>query len=154
MIAGIGEMIFSRNSDDILKTFALSSCVAVIAYSCPEKKAGLIHIALPYSDDDDEIKKRPHYYAESGIPLFINNIYMRFGSSINDISISLYGGAVSLRQDDIFNIGSRNLRAVGSILKNYNLKYHADETGGKLSRTVEINVANGLVRVQSQPINV
>ncbi|MDF2685518.1 MAG: cheD1 [Clostridia bacterium] len=152
-IAGIGELIFSQSSDDILKTFALSSCVAVIAYNSLRRKAGLIHIALPCSDNIDDIKKRPHYYAETGVPLLIESMCRKFVCSKDDLTISLYGGAISARKDDIFNIGVRNLQAVRRILNNYNLKINANEIGGKLSRTVEIDVATGLIKVKSQPIN-
>ena len=152
-IAGIGELIFSQNADDILKTYALSSCVAVIVYNPLKKKAGLIHIALPNHENIEVIKKRPYYFANTGVPLLIDGMCQKYGCYKDDLKITLIGGAMSKRIDDIFNIGIKNLQMIKKILNNYNLKYQATEIGGMLSRTVEIDVATGLIEVYSQPIN-
>ena len=44
-IVGIGEYAISNRREDIIKTFALASCVAVTAYSPSKGVAGMVHIA-------------------------------------------------------------------------------------------------------------
>ena len=70
LVVGIGEYCVSNDPDDIIKTFALGSCVAVIMYDKIKKIAGLIHIALPYSEISDEKREKlPGYFADSGFTL-------------------------------------------------------------------------------------
>ncbi|GAB1483918.1 hypothetical protein MASR2M78_27350 [Treponema sp.] len=51
---GIGEWAVSKSIDDVIKTYALGSCVAVIIYDAKAKVGGLIHVALPDSSIDAE----------------------------------------------------------------------------------------------------
>ena len=39
-------------------------------------------------------------------------------------------------ENDLLSIGDRNVRAVKDILKNYNIKIIAEDTGGNYGRTI------------------
>lgn len=149
---GIGGFSVSRDREDTLKTYALASCVAVTAYSPVRRVAGLIHIALPAADSILEQKARPAYYARTGIPLLIDTICVRYGCLKGELKIDVFGGANSIRQDDRFQIGRRNLEEVEYQLNRLQMKYHAKEVGGTVSRTVEIEVATGTVRIYTNSI--
>ena len=49
---GIGEFAVTDDPQRIIKTYSLSTCVAIVAY-CPLKKVmGLLHLQLPDSGID------------------------------------------------------------------------------------------------------
>lgn len=151
-IVGIGEMVVSNNIEDTIKTFALASCVGVVAYSSYKKVGGMIHIALPKPPNGKEGDARCCYYASTGIPRFINLMCKNYGCIKEELTISIYGGANSIRSNDIFNIGRKNLKAVRNILNEMNLKFNDIETSRNVSRTIELNVFNGMVKVVYQKI--
>lgn len=152
-IVGIGEYVISNNKEDIIKTFALASCVAVTAYSPVNETAGMIHIVLPCQTTTSfENYQQPYYYATLGVPLFINKMCLQYGCMKNDLIIELFGGAKSSNRNDIFNIGQRNIITVKKVLKDMNLNYIDTETGGTNSRTLELNVKTGKKQIFSQPM--
>jgi chemotaxis protein CheD len=153
-IAGIGEYIISNNKNDVLKTFALSSCVAVVVHSPRKGAAGMVHIALPDSKSSTGGNINSGYYANTAVPLLINRICSEYGCTKDELVIKLYGGARSVRNDDVFNIGEKNIRAVKKELDSLNLRYNKIETGGVYSRTLEMEVDTGLTKVTTQPIKI
>ena len=61
---GIGEIGASNTRGDIIMTYGLGSCVAVVCLHPPSRSAGMAHIALPESRiKPDEAKRRPGYFA-------------------------------------------------------------------------------------------
>lgn len=152
-IVGIGEFIISNSKEDIIKTFALASCVAVTAF-CPSKSvAGMIHIALPSPPRGVNPNIRLGYYAVTGLPSFINKMCLEYGCSKKEIKIGVYGGSNSI-QKDVFQIGKKNISMVVKILKDMNLSYNIGETGGIISRTLIMDVAVGNVKIITQPIRI
>lgn len=154
-IVGIGEYAVSNNKNDVLKTFALASCVALTVY-CPVKNAaGMVHIALPAPDRlNDNSNIRPNYYAITAVPLLINRICNKYGCSKNDLEIKLFGGADSIQENDVFEIGKKNLNIIKESLAYMGLRNDASETGGKYSRTLEMEVSSGNIKLTLQPIKI
>ncbi|MDP4087311.1 MAG: chemotaxis protein CheD [Bacillota bacterium] len=153
-IVGIGEMAISNNIEDTIKTFALASCVGVVAYSPQKKVGGMLHFALPHPLVKQEPEVRSCYYASIGIPYFIHSIYKEYGCLKNELIISLYGGASSIRNEDIFHVGEKNLETARSILNNMNIKFDDIETGRKVSRTIQLNISTGKVDIAYQKITI
>lgn len=152
LTVGIGEYAISNNKNDMIKTYALSSCIAMTAFSPKNKIAGMAHIALPSPGIAGEDITRPCYFASIAVPLLIGRICKDFGCHKEELEINLYGGAKSIRQDDIFNIGERNINEVKNALSCLNLKYRADEVGGSMIRTLEMDTETGKVKVKLQPL--
>lgn len=150
-IVGIGEYAISSNLNDSIKTFALSTCVALTVYSPLRKVLGMVHIALPYSGAD-KTGVPPGYYADTAVPLLIDQICSNYGCCIGELVFHLYGGASSAKNRDIFKIGKRNIFAVKTILASYFVRIDDKETGGVCSRTVETDVATGKVRIEYHSI--
>lgn len=151
-VIGIGEMAISNNSEDTIKTFALASCIGIIAYSASKKVGGMIHIALPNPNSFEAGESRPYYYAATGIPMFINKIYEGYKCDREELKIHIYGGARSIRADDYFNIGEKNINIATNILKSMKLDFDITDVGGTVSRTIELNLSNGQVKVVYLPI--
>lgn len=154
-IIGIGEYALSSNKDDVLKTFALASCVGITIYCSERRAAGMVHIALPapnnLSNHDSII--RPYYYANTAVPLLIDRMCSKYGCSKNALKIRIFGGADSLRKD-IFHVGKKNLEITKKILTDMGLWYDSSQTGGKCSRTLELDVSNGNIKLTILPIGI
>ena len=146
---GIGEWKISSEPGDIIKTYALGSCVAVIIQDVKLKSVGLIHIALPDSSIDPEKAHRmPGYFADTGLSTMIEEMKKK-GSVRPNIRVKLVGGAAVMDDKGFFDIGKRNLLAVKKILWKSSLGAIAEDTGGEISRTVSVNVSDGDTLISS-----
>ena len=152
-IIGIGEYAITDNPTDFIKTFALSSCVAVTVYNPFLQLAGMIHIALPNPADPEDAQRRPGYYATSGIPILIHQLCWQYGSQRQDLQVKLFGGAASLRPDDYFKIGSKNIKAVRETLSGMDLNIVEAHLGGVISRSITLSVFSGDIEIATLPIN-
>lgn len=152
-IIGIGEYAISDDTSDVLKTYALSSCVALTVYDPIKKVLGMVHIALP---DSGIIKNGtiacPANYADTAVPTLIQKVCFGYGCNMEELELRLFGGARSIRKDDVFNIGTRNVEMVESVLSQMNLKMCYSDTGGNTARSVAADVATGTVKVVYQPL--
>lgn len=151
-IVGIGEMVISSESDDTIKTFALASCVGIVAYVPGKKAGGMLHIALPDCRTEKSDASGRCYYANSGVGYFINKICKEVGCSKADLLIGVFGGADSIRDSDVFSIGKKNIEIVMKILNEMNLKVVSEETGGNVSRTITLSLESGEVIISRHKI--
>lgn len=153
-IVGLGEYVVSDNESDIIKAFALASCIAVTAY-CPSKKAaGMIHLVLPDPFEHDDILSRPCFFVTTGIPFFINKMIKQFGCRKDELIFGVFGGANSCNKNNLFNIGERNINAAKNIFNLLNVEISNRDIGGTLSRTLEMSVATGMVKITENPIKI
>jgi len=75
LILGVGEFGASKNPSDIVKTFALGSCVAVVLMCPRTRTVGMVHVALPESKiNPEKVKTRPGYFADTGIPALLQKM--------------------------------------------------------------------------------
>lgn len=154
-IIGIGEYTISNQEEDTIKTYALASCIAVTVYHPKKKAAGMIHIALPCpSLNDQAATNRPYHYAMTGVPLFIKKFCTAYGCLEKELDIKLFGGADSIRKEDMFRIGRKNIAAVKAVLQDKGLRCSTQELGGTNSRTLEMKVATGVISMILQPITI
>lgn len=154
IVVGIGDYAISNKQGDILKTYALASCVGVTIY-CPENGvAAMIHIVLPDHQLINSNIINPFYFVSTGVPLLLDRLEKEYGCKKKDLVIRLYGGTNSVNQSDFFHIGRKNLQAITSLLTDLNLRYCYSDVGGNESRTIEMKVASGDVKVFKQPITI
>lgn len=151
IIVGIGEYAVSNNPGDVLKTFALASCVAVTVYSKTKKAAGMVHIALPSPPVARYKKAKSNcYYATTAIPFLFDEMHRNFGCSKHELEVNIFGGASSVRRDDVFNIGEKNVFAVKRTLTNMDVGWASSQTGGTQIRTLKMAVKTGAIAVEEQ----
>lgn len=149
VIIGVGELYVSNNPDEIIRTLALGSCVAFLVYEPKSRIAGMAHIALSDSAVNPEsARTQPGRFADTGIPALMNKVCL-LSKTDKGFIIKLAGGANIARMTDHFNIGKRNILAIKKILWRHRLASVAEDLGGKISRTVSIEVNTGAVTVQS-----
>lgn len=144
---GLGEMVVSNQIGDVLKTYALSTCVGVTAYSQSKRVAGMAHIVLPSPFPNIAEVAKPAYYATNGIPLLIHHLCHEYGCLKKDLTINLFGGADSKNSGDVFKVGNRNLIMIKHLLEYMNMNYQMIDTGGNYSRTIEMDIFSGEVKV-------
>lgn len=140
-IVGIGDFKVASEVGDVIKTFALGSCVAVVVF-CPESPiVGMAHIALPKSEVDPErANRQPAYYADTGIPTLIKSMRL-VGCTcpLRNLKAKISGGATVIHfTNNMFNIGERNINEVRNILNKVRIQILAEDVGGNISRTVSV----------------
>ncbi len=156
-VVGIGEGQVSRAPGDLLRTYALGSCVALVLHHPLTMTVGLAHILLPDSvNHAGSRQKSPGYYADTAVPILIRlvletaGMYAPLGSGL---VAKLVGGAAVWRKDSLFQVGDRNVAAVERLLRQHQIPLVASDTGGTASRTVTVEVASGAVTVRWSPGN-
>jgi chemotaxis protein CheD len=148
---GIGEWIVSSDPAELIKTFALGSCVAVLLYDVKLRVAGMIHIALPDSSIDAErARALPGYFADTGLPRMIEEM-KKLGAGKPHVWAKMAGGASVMDPNALFDIGKRNVLAAKKILWRSSLGLTGEDTGGDMSRTVTLAVASGEITISSGP---
>jgi chemotaxis protein CheD len=146
---GIGEIVVSNDGKDIIKTYALGSCVAVIMYDKLNKVAGMIHIALPDSKvNPKKAETRPGFFADTGLPIFLDTMKKK-GAVRSSTWIKLAGGSNIMDEGKTFDIGRRNAIAIKRYLWKKGLGVIKEDIGGNISRTVSISVSTGEVLISN-----
>jgi chemotaxis protein CheD len=151
IMIGIGEYDATHKVGEQVKTMALGSCVAVVILDPSIHCVGMAHIALPDSRTNPEKAiEYPGYFADTGIPALLNRV-RELGGSCNShgLIVKLIGGATVIDHSNTFNIGKRNQLAVKKVLWKYGMGAVREDLGGKISRTVAVDVDCGRVRVSS-----
>jgi len=150
LILGVGDYGASNKPGEVIKTFALGSCVAVIFYDPVSKMTGMVHVALPDSTSHaDRAKEKPGYFADTGIPILLRQMDAVTAGKRNGLVVKLAGGASVMDPNGVFSIGKKNALAIKKILWGSRLGAVAEEIGGNISRTVHIEVDTGKVVIQS-----
>ncbi|WP_028973627.1 chemotaxis protein CheD [Spirochaeta cellobiosiphila] len=146
---GIGDLNISKDSDTVLKTYALGSCVAIVIYEPIHRIAGMVHVALPDSGiNKAKSESKPGYFVDTGVPLLLD-MMSKSGALKNKLIIKLIGGASVLDDKGTFDIGKRNYLAAKKILWKYGLGAIAEDVGGSISRTVAITTDDGELTISN-----
>ena len=145
LVIGIGEHAIG-DADSTIVTHALGSCVAVCLWD-PEVRIGaMLHFLLPESRVNPErAKKQPGTFADTGIPLLIQEAVAR-GLNKKRCRAHLFGGAAVGAQGGL-DVGKRNGLAARRLLWQHGIFIHAEALGGTEPRTVNFSVADGLYQV-------
>jgi chemotaxis protein CheD len=145
---GIADMAVSADPDATLITFALGSCIGVTVYDPMARVGGMLHFMLPTGTlNDDKAKRNPCMFADAGIPLLFNRAY-ELGAKKERMIVCAAGGAEILDDDGHFKIGARNRTILRKIFWKNNVLLSGDDTGGNISRTLSLRLADGQVAVR------
>ena len=151
MNVGIGDYVISQNPEVIIKTFGLGSCVALVALEPKVRAAGLMHIAMPTSEINvEKSQEKPAYFVDTAVPLMLQKMFEIGGKHRGEgLIIKLIGGAQVADLNQRFNIGKRNILALRKIFWKLRIPISAEDTGGKISRTISLEVRNGKISITS-----
>jgi chemotaxis protein CheD len=148
VVVGVGDMGVSINPQITLSTYALGSCVAVVAYDPSSKAGGLLHIMLPDSTiSPAKAQSQPAMFADTGMPLLFRSL-VGLRADFSRMRIFLAGGSNVLCDADTFRIGERNIRATSDYLSRNGFVIRNSSVGGTINRTVHLNVGTGEITLK------
>jgi chemotaxis protein CheD len=149
VVVGVGDMGVSNNPQITLSTYALGSCVAVVAYDPVARAGGMLHLMLPDSTiSPAKAQAQPAMFADTGLPLLfreLNSLRADFGRT----RIFLAGGANVLCDADTFRIGERNIQATSDFLSRHGFVIRHSSLGGTINRTVHLNIRSGEITLKT-----
>jgi chemotaxis protein CheD len=144
-VVGVADMAVSNAPNEILITYSLGSCVAVIIFDPSARVGGMLHYMLPESELDlGKARQNPNMFADTGIPMLFKQSY-QLGARKESIVVKAVGGAQILDQNGVFNIGKRNYLAMRKIFWRNNVMVAAEHVGGGINRTVRLEMNTGRV---------
>lgn len=142
-MVGVGEMAVSNNVGVTLSTYALGSCVGVIAYDPTLHAGGILHFMLPESRlAPEKGSSRPSMFGDTGLRAFLKDL-KSLRVEPRRMKIVVAGGAAVIGKSDMFKIGERNVEAARQFLRAEGLKVFAHDTGGQNNRTVHLELRTG-----------
>jgi chemotaxis protein CheD len=144
-IVTIADLITTNEPNEILVTYSLGSCIAVVIFDPVARVGGMLHYMLPDSAmDPQKASQKPAMFADTGIPLLFKRSY-RLGAQKKNAIVKVAGGAQILDEDGIFNIGKRNYLAMRKIFWRNNVLIAGEHVGGNVNRTVRLEMDTGRV---------
>ena len=145
----IGGIEVSDDRSRVLVTHGLGSCVAVMTWDPVCRIGGMLHFQLPTATlSPDRAKDAPGTFADTGIPLLFERMYM-LGAKKRDIVVKVAGGGSFHGDIDTFDIGRRNYTMMRKIFWKNQVLIAAEDIGGNRSRTARLFVDTGQVTIQS-----
>lgn len=132
-----------------LITLGLGSCVGIAIYDKTSRTGGLSHIMLPDSTFFSRDIK-PEKFADLAIPKMVYEITN--GIRSRNLVAKIAGGASMFDFSDNNSsegIGSRNVMAVIRVLKDLGIPILSSHTGGKIGRTMIVNLDSFSVSIRA-----
>ena len=143
IVVGVGDMAVSNNTQATLSTYALGSCIGVVAYDPIAKVGGILHLMLPDSSiSPDKAQLQPAMFANTGLPLFFRSL-AGMKAERSRLRLFVTGGACVLASHDAFKIGERNTKATMDFLATNGFPVRQTVTGGTTNRTVHLQISDG-----------
>lgn len=135
---------------DVLVTYGLGSCVAIVLYDPVTKIGAMAHIMLPsrsLARRDDIPGKTP----QTAVPLLLQQL-TAMGANTRRITGRLVGGAslfASLSPPGSIQMGERNVVASREVLNQNGIPLVGEMVGGESGRSVWFHLEDGSVVVRS-----
>jgi chemotaxis protein CheD len=148
VVIGVGDQAVSNNIQIVLSTYALGSCIGVLAYDPVVKAAGILHLMLPDSTiSPAKAAAQPAMFADTGLPTFFRALSGLRGER-SRLRVMLAGGASVISGSDPFKIGERNVAVTQAWLQRERVRVVEQDVGGALNRTVHLEVSTGNVSLK------
>lgn len=148
-VVGVADMKISQNPGDVIVTHALGSCIGIAIHDPAASVAGILHFMLPLSDvNPEKAAENPYMFADTGLPAFFRAAY-GLGAARERLKIVMAGGAQLIDRQDFFAIGKRNQVMARKIFWKSNLLIDGEDVGGRLSRTLFVEVGTGRIWIKS-----
>lgn len=148
VVVGVNALEVASGSAEII-TFGLGSCIAVVLYDAQARVGGMCHFMLADSSLDlRRAQSDPLTFGDLSIPRLLSAFAAR-GGNPHSAEAFMIGGASIASLSDIFDIGKRNAVMARAMLERHGLRVRGEETGGRSSRTVSLDVQGGTVIIQT-----
>ena len=149
IIVKVSDARISRDTDSLLVTYSLGSCIAVTLYDPNCKIGGMIHYQLPNSDMDEERARRdPFMFADTGLHLLINKM-LEMGADKKRMTIKAAGGAALACGAGREAARVANFLSLRKVLWQYGIMMNSHDVGGSSPRNLYLDIETGTVLVKS-----
>lgn len=141
----------AAKSPATLITLGLGSCVGVVLYDRMNKIGGLAHILLPDSTLSSNKNFNPGKFADTAIDALIEDM-LKLGINRSNLVSKIAGGAQMFKiksENNIMQIGKRNVEAVRAKLNQLNIKLIAEDVEGNYGRTIEFFCETGELTIKT-----
>lgn len=141
----------AAKSPATLITLGLGSCVGVVLYDRMNKIGGLAHIMLPDSTLSSNNNFNPGKFADTAIDALIEDM-LKLGINRSNLVSKIAGGAQMFKiksENNIMQIGKRNVEAVRAKLNQLNIKLIAEDVEGNYGRTIEFFCETGELTIKT-----
>lgn len=153
VVVGVGDLSVSNNPSITLSTYALGSCVGVVAYDPVSKAGGLLHMMLPDSKiSPEKAISQPGMFADTGLPLLFRSL-TGIRADRGRLRIFVAGGASVLGGADAFKIGERNVQATFEYLNREGYSVRHTDLGGNTNRTLHLEINTGNINLKMPDLN-
>jgi chemotaxis protein CheD len=138
------------STGDVLVTYGLGSCVAIVLYDPAKRIGGLAHIMLPsrsLARREDVPGKTP----QSAVPALMEQL-TALGANSRRLTARLVGGAslfASLTPPGSIQMGERNVVASREVLHQHGIPLVGELVGGESGRSVWFHLDDGSLVVRS-----
>jgi len=145
IVVGVGDCRIAAVPTASIATYALGSCVAIIAWDWRVKVGGLLHAMLPDSSiDHKRAASDPACFVDTGIPELLRRIEEK-GGSRRRVRCCVAGGASMIVDPAMFEIGKRNCLAVKKAFWKLGLFIDQEDVGGFETRTMRLDLETGRI---------
>jgi len=121
----------------------LGSCVAVCLYDDSKQIGGMNHYMLPLWNGEGLASPK---YGNVAIERLISKM-MKLGCNRQNIKAKIFGGASVISvNNDLYNIGQRNIQLAEDILEKEGIKIIASSVGGFQGRKILMDTSNFQIR--------
>ncbi len=149
IVVGISDMKISARPCDMLKTYALGTCVGISAYDPVNRIGGLLHFQLPYSRSNrKKAKSNPNMFGDTGIAELFNALFEK-GAAKKNLKVTLAGGACISGSNNTSNLGKRNLLIAKKILWKNGIVIDAGDVGGSSWRNMSLDIGSGKLTIRT-----
>ncbi len=132
----------------VLKAYGLGSCLAVGLYDPLNRVGGLAHLLLPNHPSRSPLGDQGKY-VDAGIRQMVEELVL-FGAEHAKLVAKIAGGANMFESEYktlINSIGARNAKSARETLNELGIPLLGEEVGGNRGRTVELDLASGMMIV-------
>jgi len=128
----------------------LGSCVAVALWDSSTRIGGMAHVMLPSSIIFKKSEKLPGKFGDIAAKTLLEEMK---GHGINQyITVAKIAGGANMFRNvspDMKDIGLENVNAIKKSLANLHIKLVAEDIGGNLGRTVELDTTDGKLHIKT-----
>lgn len=146
---GVGDAASSNNPNITLSTYALGSCIGVVAYDPAIRAGGILHLMLPHSSiAPAKALTQPAMFADTGLPLFFAGL-ASLKVDPSRLRVLVAGGASILTGTDAFKVGEKNLEATMLYLSQNRIPVWRSLVGGTINRTLHLTLGTGALTLKT-----
>jgi chemotaxis protein CheD len=140
----------TATAGQVLVTYGLGSCVAILLYDDFKRVAGMAHIMLP-SHTLARRPDRPGKTPQTAVPTLLE-LMIELGAERRRITARLVGGAslfASLSPPGSIQMGERNVVACRDVLNQLGIPLVTEQVGGESGRSVWFYASDGKAIIRS-----